>query len=142
MVTSSTSSWVRARSGADSLTKASETISPTTLSNTSAVQRWRCSQTVPMAPTARQSPAARLTGSSGVSGTGPRSAMPQLPVISTAAALASVSVSMRCIEARCSTRFSRPVRFSSQASRTMNTVRPSMRPNRRSCQRNRGSRAR
>ena len=45
-LTTSTESWVRARSGAEKRTKISDTISPTTLRQIIAIIRWRCSTVV------------------------------------------------------------------------------------------------
>ena len=50
MVTTSTDSWVNARSGAEKRTNSSDTISPTTLNDMIEVIRWRCSMVVSNAP--------------------------------------------------------------------------------------------
>ena len=100
-VTTSTASWVRARSGAENQAKVMHSTSPTTPSMVSAARRWNLA--CQAAPTAQKAPMTHSSTNSGVAGT--RSRSPQVSgTISADASAASPVTSTSTSNCGCSRR--------------------------------------
>ncbi|MNC39034.1 hypothetical protein D3C81_1453370 [compost metagenome] len=92
MVTTSTDSWVNARSGAEKRAKASDTSRPTTLSIISATMRRRWKITVSSALRHSRTRPRAVTGSGRVSASDPaNSGRPHRPTTTASSAASSIS---------------------------------------------------
>jgi hypothetical protein len=117
MVTISTDSWVRARSGAENFTKISDTNSPTAPSTMRERSRFWCIIAAPKAVSSNATVTIMLAGSGIVIGTGPvmGTCGGMKPVAPAATAVTTKTNSRRCIEPVSSSRVTAPAKPSTRS---------------------------